>query len=72
MCRNIPTLFNFEPPATQLQIRDARQQSGRKRLGLTVPSQANTAASQQAGPAGSTPARADDEVANMLKKHGIE
>ena len=30
------------------------------------------AASQQAGPAGSTPANADDEVANILKKHGIE
>ena len=30
------------------------------------------AASQQAGPAGSTPASADDEVANILKKHGIE
>lgn len=41
MCRNIKTLFNFEPPATELEIRDASLQFVRKLSGFTVPSQAN-------------------------------
>ena len=41
MCRNIRTLFNFEPPATELEIRDASLQFVRKLSGFNVPSQAN-------------------------------
>jgi hypothetical protein len=44
MCRNIKTLFNFEPPATELEIRDASLQFVRKLSGYNVPSQANAAA----------------------------
>ncbi len=44
MCRNIRTLFNFEPPATELEIRDASLQFVRKLSGFAVPSQANQAA----------------------------
>ena len=48
MCRNIKTLFNFEPPATELEIRDAALQFVRKLSGFTVPSKANEAAFEQA------------------------
>ena len=48
MCRNIRTLFNFEPPATELEIRDASLQFVRKLSGLRVPSKANEAAFEQA------------------------
>jgi len=48
MCRNIKTLFNFEPPATELEIRDAALQFVRKLSGFTVPSKANEAAFDQA------------------------
>jgi hypothetical protein len=41
MCRNIKTLFNFEPPATELEIRDAALQFVRKLSGFSVPSKAN-------------------------------
>ena len=44
MCRNIRTLFNFEPPATELEIRDASLQFVRKLSGFSVPSRANEAA----------------------------
>ncbi len=44
MCRNIKTLFNFEPPATEEEIRDASLQFVRKLSGFTKPSQANEAA----------------------------
>ncbi|QHE88471.1 DUF2277 domain-containing protein [Hydrogenophaga sp. BPS33] len=44
MCRNIKTLFNFEPPATELEIRDASLQFVRKLSGFNVPSQVNEAA----------------------------
>jgi hypothetical protein len=44
MCRNIRTLFNFEPPATELEIRDASLQFVRKLSGFNVPSKANQAA----------------------------
>ncbi len=44
MCRNIRTLFNFEPPATELEIRDAALQFVRKLSGFNVPSRANDAA----------------------------
>lgn len=48
MCRNIRTLFNFEPPATELEIRDAALQFVRKLSGFNVPSKANEAAFEQA------------------------
>ncbi|MEY2688922.1 MAG: hypothetical protein RL375_3120 [Pseudomonadota bacterium] len=48
MCRNIRTLFNFEPPATELEIRDASLQFVRKLSGFAVPSKANEAAFEQA------------------------
>jgi hypothetical protein len=48
MCRNIRTLFNFEPPATELEIRDASLQFVRKLSGFNVPSKANQAAFDQA------------------------
>ena len=48
MCRNIKTLFNFEPPATELEIRDAALQFVRKLSGFTVPSQANAPAFDRA------------------------
>jgi hypothetical protein len=48
MCRNIKTLFNFEPPATELEIRDASLQFVRKLSGFTVPSKANEAAFEAA------------------------
>lgn len=48
MCRNIRTLFNFEPPATDDEIRAASVQFVRKLSGFTKPSQANEAAFNQA------------------------
>jgi hypothetical protein len=48
MCRNIKTLFNFEPPATELEIRDAALQFVRKLSGFNVPSRANEAAFERA------------------------
>ena len=44
MCRNIKTLFNFDPPATEEEIRDASLQFVRKLSGFTKPSQVNEAA----------------------------
>jgi len=48
MCRNIKTLFNFEPPATTAEIRDASLQFVRKLSGFTQPSKANEAAFERA------------------------
>ena len=48
MCRNIRTLFNFAPPATELEIRDASLQFVRKLSGFNVPSKANEAAFEAA------------------------
>jgi hypothetical protein len=48
MCRNIKTLFNFEPPATKAEIRDASLQFVRKLSGFTHPSKANDVAFQRA------------------------
>jgi hypothetical protein len=53
MCRNIHTLFNYEPPATEEEVRDAALQYVRKISGFTKPSKANEVAF----------ARAVDEVA---------
>jgi hypothetical protein len=48
MCRNIKTLFNFEPPATKAEIHDAPLQFVRKLSGFTRPSKANEAAFERA------------------------
>ncbi len=48
MCRNIKTLFNFEPPASEREVRDASLQFVRKLSGFTRPSKANEAAFDQA------------------------
>jgi hypothetical protein len=58
MCRNIHTLYNFEPPATNEEIRDASLQYVRKISGFTKPSQANEEAF----------ARAVDEVAAASRR----
>ena len=58
MCRNIRTLFNFEPPATDVEIRDASLQFVRKLSGFTKPSAANEAAF----------ARAVDDVAAAAER----
>ena len=48
MCRNIRTLFNFEPPATEDEIRAAALQFVRKLSGFTKPSKANEPAFERA------------------------
>ena len=55
MCRNIRTLFNFEPPVTEQEIRDASLQFVRKISGFTRPSKANEKAF----------AAAVDDIANV-------
>ena len=58
MCRNIRTLFNFEPPATEEEIRASAEQFVRKLSGYTHPSRANEAAFS----------RAVDEVAGAARR----
>jgi len=58
MCRNIKTLFNFDPPATDEEIRAASLQFVRKLSGFTAPSRANEAAFD----------RAIDEVAATARR----
>jgi hypothetical protein len=48
MCRNIRTLYNFEPPATHHEVRAAAEQYVRKVSGFTKPSQANAEAFERA------------------------
>jgi hypothetical protein len=48
MCRNIRTLFNFDPPATEDEIRASALQFVRKLSGFNKPSQANAAAFDRA------------------------
>ena len=48
MCRNIKTLFNFEPPATEDEVRAASLQFVRKLSGFTKPSRANQLAFETA------------------------
>ena len=48
MCRNIKTLFNFEPPATDAEIRASALQFVRKLSGFTKPSKANEEAFNRA------------------------
>jgi hypothetical protein len=58
MCRNIKTLFNFEPPATEDEIRASALQFVRKLSGFSRPSQSNEAAFN----------RAVDEVAEVARR----
>ena len=58
MCRNIKTLFNFEPPATEEEIRASAVQFVRKLSGFTKPSKANEEAFE----------RAIDEVADVARR----
>ena len=58
MCRNIHSLFNYEPPATEHEVRDAALQYVRKTSGFTKPSRANEEAF----------ARAVDEVAASTQR----
>jgi len=58
MCRNIKTLFNFEPPATEDEINASALQFVRKLSGFNKPSQANAAAFELAV----------DEVAQAARK----
>ena len=58
MCRNIKTLFNFDPPATDDEVRAASLQFVRKLSGFTAPSKANEAAF----------ARAVDETFEVARK----
>ena len=48
MCRNIKTLFNFDPPATEKEIRASAEQFVRKLSGFTKPSKANAEAFERA------------------------
>ena len=48
MCRNIHTLFNFDPPATEDEVRASAEQYVRKISGFSKPSQANAQAFAQA------------------------
>ncbi len=48
MCRNIHTLYNYEPPATEEDVRAAALQYVRKISGFTKPSQANAEAFERA------------------------
>jgi hypothetical protein len=58
MCRNIRALHNFEPPATEEEVRDASLQYVRKISGYNKPSKANTEAFE----------RAVDEVAEATSR----
>jgi hypothetical protein len=58
MCRNIHTLYNYEPPATEEEVRDAALQYVRKISGFTKPSRANEEAF----------ARAVDEVSEATAR----
>jgi hypothetical protein len=58
MCRNIKTLFNFDPPATDEEIRAASLQFVRKLSGFNAPSRANEAAFD----------RAVDDVAHVARR----
>ena len=71
MCRNIRTLFNFEPPATEDEIRAASLQFVRKLSGFTAPSKANEAVFMQAIDDIAVVARrlVDDLATNAPKKN---
>jgi hypothetical protein len=58
MCRNIKTLFNFDPPATDAEVKAAAVQFVRKLSGFTAPSKANEEAFN----------RAVDEVSEVARR----
>jgi hypothetical protein len=64
MCRSIKTLFNFEPPATDEEVRAASLQFVRKLSGFTAPSKANEAVFQ----------RSVEDVFQVARRlvHGLE
>jgi hypothetical protein len=75
MCRNIRTLFNFEPPATEDEIHASALQFVRKLSGFTNPSRANEAAFHRAVEEVSAAARrllASLETASPAKNREIE
>jgi hypothetical protein len=85
MCRNIKTLFNFDPPATDEEIQASALQFVRKLSGFTKPSRANEAAFNQAvedvtlvarrlidSLSTTAPPRDRDEVAARLKQRAAE
>jgi len=85
MCRNIRTLFNFEPSATDDEVRAASLQFMRKLSGFSAPSKANTAAFNRAvddvfqvarrlvdSLVTSTPARDRDVQATRAKARGAK
>jgi hypothetical protein len=74
MCRNIKTLFNFEPPATDDEVRAASLQFVRKLSGFTAPSKANEAVFMQAIDDIAAVARrlVDDLATNAPKKNREE
>jgi hypothetical protein len=85
MCRNIKTLFNFDPPATDEEIRAASLQFVRKLSGFTKPSKVNEAAFDRAIEDVATVARRlidsletnaeprnREEVAARLKERSVE
>ena len=74
MCRNIRTLFNFEPPATDDEVRAASLQFVRKLSGFAAPSKANEAAFAQAIDEVAASARrlVDSLTTNALPRDRIE
>ena len=73
MCRNIHTLYNFEPPATREEVHDAALQYVRKISGFTKPSQANEAAFERAVEAvTAASARLLDELVTTAPPKGRE
>jgi hypothetical protein len=85
MCRNIKLLFNFDPPATDAEVRAAAVQFVRKVSGFTRPSQANQAAFDQAveevtqsasrllaGLVTNAPSRSREEEARRAKERALK
>ena len=75
MCRNIRTLFNFEPPATEDEIRASALQFVRKLSGFAKPSHANEAAFERAVDEVSATARrllASLETASPARNREVE
>jgi hypothetical protein len=66
MCRNIRTLYNYDPPATEEEIRSAALQYVRKISGYNRPSQANQAAFEEAVGA---VAQASSQLLSSLTTH---
>jgi hypothetical protein len=73
MCRNIKTLFNFDPPATDEEIRAASLQFVRKLSGFNAPSKANAAAFERAiGEVSATARRLIDSLSTTAQPRNRE